>query len=277
MAPVHLPSARRSRCSFPAWSIALALCLLASPALAAEFRYTLGDHPDGNEAPPLYGLRLDELFDVTKDHDVFTFSFEQGGAGVELVYDDGGTPGDGELDDDRVMISGTVFGGLVEGGAWVPGYSGLWGLKFAYTTNFVSAGAEGSNISIGAESALNEGAIAPLFDVGVKPDASLGLRVRRLGGGDSIPLTDEDGGHDYSFRFDNQRNHRLEGTGLSGPEVFAGDGWLNHSGEPHVYASDWIFTGRRQAVVPEPASVALVTVGLLGLALFKPARRPRAR
>ena len=29
--------------------------------------YSLRDHPDGTQAPPTYGLRLDELVDVTKE------------------------------------------------------------------------------------------------------------------------------------------------------------------------------------------------------------------
>ena len=39
-------------------------------------------------AAPFYGLRLDELFDATKGHDIFTFDFEADGASIFLTYDD---------------------------------------------------------------------------------------------------------------------------------------------------------------------------------------------
>ena len=46
----------------------------------------LGNHPDGNAAPPHYGLRIDNLFGGV---DPFTFDFECVGCDVKLVYDEG--------------------------------------------------------------------------------------------------------------------------------------------------------------------------------------------
>ena len=47
----------------------------------------LGNHPDGGSAPPFYGMRLDELFDVTGNLDRFTVDFEAPGALVMLDFD----------------------------------------------------------------------------------------------------------------------------------------------------------------------------------------------
>ena len=57
--------------------LAFAGCLLAAGAANAELvqpgTYRLHNHPDANQAPPQYGLRLDELIDVTDERDVVTF------------------------------------------------------------------------------------------------------------------------------------------------------------------------------------------------------------
>jgi len=234
--------------------IALSLLVaLAGPAGATSFTYQLANHPDGAEAPPLYGLRLDELFDVTAGHDVFSFDFEHASADMTLVYDDGDTPGDGALGDDTVHIFGTVYGGLDTGGAYGdPTYAGLWDVDFTYTTNFTSAGASGSDIEVSPDAPGNNGTITPGFAVG--GDAgTLGV---------AIALLDEDGSQGFSFRFNNTDDHRLGGHGLSGPETFVGWGWLSYE-DGHVSDSDWLFTG---TVIPEPGSGLLVAAGLAGLA-----------
>lgn len=233
--------------------------LAAGPALATTFTYNLASHPDGNAEPPAYGLRLDELFDVTGGHDVWSFDFDDAQSNMTLVYDDGGTPGDGALGDDTVRIFGTVFGGLDTGTEYGdPTRRGLWDVDFSYTTNLQSAGAGGVDVMVNPDSPSNNGSITPLFAVG--GDAGTN--------GVPIALVDEDGGKGFSFKFNNTDDHRLGGTGLSGPDTFVGWGWLNYGGESHVAASDWLFI----ATVPEPG-----TSTLLGAALAAVLSRRRRR
>ena len=157
------------------------------------------------------------------------------------VYDDGGTA---SLADDTIAIHGQAYGGLDTGSTYGnPAYTGVWQIGFTYNNNFVSGG---NNIEVGPGAVANTGSIQPLFPAN---------------GGASIPLEDYAGKHDYTFRFNNIDNHRLDGSGLSGPETFVGWGWLNHSGEEHVAASDWLFTGTAQ--VPEPATMTLLGASLL--------------
>lgn len=216
---------------------------------AAVTEYMLFNHPDGNARPPKYGLRLDELFDITSNHDVFTFDFEHASSRMRLLYDDADTPSD--LTDDTVRITGTVFGGLDRGSDYHPDYSGVWEVDFVYRRNIVSGGTQ---IEVGPDSPDNTGFIRSTFG---------------MGNNDPIALWDEAGSHDFSFKFNNTDNHRLGGHGISGPEWFVGWGWLNH-GDPnqHVYSSDWLFTGK---VVPEPGTIAALGVALC--AMF--ARRAR--
>ena len=50
----------------------VALATSATSAQAVEFgKYKLYNHPNGAKASPYYGLRLDELMDVTNKHDVY--------------------------------------------------------------------------------------------------------------------------------------------------------------------------------------------------------------
>lgn len=223
--------------------ILLPVCVLVSGTLhsaAAIVEYQLFNHPDGAARPPKYGLRLDELFDITSGHDVFTFDFEHASSRMRLFYDDADTPTD--LSDDEVRIVGTVYGGLDRGTDFHPDYSGVWEVDFRYTENVVSGGTQ---IEVGPNSLNNTGYIRSTFG---------------MGNNDPIPLWDEDGNHGFSFKFNNTDNHRLDGHGISGPEWFVGWGWLNH-GDPnqHVYSSDWLFTAK---VVPEPGAVAALIAGL---------------
>lgn len=214
--------------------------LLSGSAGAVVTEYILFNHPDGSARPPKYGLRLDELFNITSNHDVFTFDFEHAASRMRLFYDDADTPGD--LTDDEVRIAGTVFGGLDRGSDYHPDYSGIWEVDFRYTENFVSGGTQ---IEIGPNSPNNTGFIRSTFG---------------MGNNEPIPMWDEDGNHGFSFKFNNTDNHRLGGHGISGPEWFVGWGWLNHH-DPnvHVYSSDWLFTGK---IVPEPGTVATLVAGL---------------
>ena len=248
MQPVH--SKRRRICSWLA-----GLLLTPIPGAAASFTYELANHPDGNAAAPFYGLRLDELFDATSSHDIFTFDFDHADSNMRLVYDDGGTTSTG---DDSIRIFGTVMGGLDTGSSYADGsYFGAWAVDFSYVDNFTSGG---TDIEVGGMSADNAGTITPLFAVG-------GDRWSRR---HPISLTDEQGSHSYSFRFNNVDDHRLGGYPLSGPDTFVGWGWMTHHDQPHVYSTDWLFTG--SLVVPEPGTASLLMLGLVALATTRPQR-----
>jgi len=223
--------------------ILTSVALGAAAANAAITEYKLFNHPDGTQRPPTYGLRLDELFNVTNNHDVFTFDFNHSSSDMRLHYNDNDTPGD--LSDDEVHIFGIVFGGLDAGSSYDPNYSGLWIVDFTYRQNIVG---RDPMVEVN-ESLSNNGYIQSTFG---------------MGNNDPIGLWDEAGNHGYSFKFNNVDNHRLGGHGISGPQWFVGWGWLNHHDpNAHVYASDWLFVGQ---VVPEPASLLAVVAGLGALA-----------
>ena len=95
------------------------LALQVSAANAAIIKHTLIDHPDGSEAPPVYGLRLDGLFSADAS-DVYTFSFVDVTMTIDTDADTvniagellGGSAGDGEARDTAWQVR-PRFGGLL--------------------------------------------------------------------------------------------------------------------------------------------------------------------
>jgi hypothetical protein len=238
-----------------------ALFVVSLPVRAALMTYQLESHPDGNASSPTYGLRLDGLF--TQDtNDIWTFDFDGSGSSMMLTYD--------SVAND-IRIYGTVLGGLDTGSMYHSSLQGLWSVDFRYSAN-VTKGSAGSDtfFEVTGEDPSNMGTITPLFNAtGVAPASGEVIQVNL---GTAISLVDEQGSHSYSFRFNNTEDHRLAGYGLSGPDTFVGWGWLNHSDQSHIYASDWLFTGSRTAV-PLPAAIWLFGSGLLGLFGFGLRRR----
>lgn len=118
----------------------MALTVLAGAGLAmAEdvlFSSRIGDHPDGNQNPPPYGLRLDNLFDaIGGDDGVTTFSFEQNGASSIIEIIDSNS----DLIADKIRISGTVYGGETDGDNYDWG-EGLYELFFEISAAVTTEG-----------------------------------------------------------------------------------------------------------------------------------------
>jgi hypothetical protein len=215
---------------------------LAAPTLAigeapagviilAPGLYQLHNHPDGDARPPLYGLRLDELIDVTPDDDDFTFSFDDGGAEMFLEL----------RADSSIHIFGTVFGGLDIGDDYDPALSGFWDITFTYDTS--KPVTDDDDFVVNPPQNPNTGTITPLFG----PDAGV-----------PIDLFDYAGEHPFTFRLGDEDDD----LGHRGFDGISGWGWLNHgSPDIHFSASDWIFTVD-PTPVPGPSVAAVLLAGL---------------
>ena len=80
--------------------VASVVTLWCVPSVLADtYLYNLNNHPDGNAADPEYGFRLDELKDISSDHDIWTFDFNHAESSMFLEYDNSDTA---SLDDDTV-------------------------------------------------------------------------------------------------------------------------------------------------------------------------------
>lgn len=210
-----------------ALSPVVVVAMLATGAHAAVINpgtYRLGNHPDGEAAEPYYGLRLDEMYDVTTGHDVFTFDFEADGAAMYLDYD--GT---------SVHIHGTAFGGLDTGSGYDWLHSGMVTIDFTY--NLVAQSMFDDDLVVTTPDFTNSGSIQTWTN-------------------SEVLLYDYSGGHDYTFRMgddDDDLGHR-------GYEGHSGWGWLNYQvGGDHVYSTDWLFT---MTPVPAPGAAVLFALGL---------------
>lgn len=205
---------------------------MAQPIIAPGL-YRLNNHPDGNAAAPFYGLRLDELKNITDGKDIFTFDFDHPDSFVTLNYT-GST----------IVISGPVFGGLDIGSEYAPdpALTGIYNVSFTYSVGVGIAPGDDDIVAAPPSDMLNTGSIT-------------------TPGGEVIGLWDKaDGG--FTFRLgdeDNDNGHR-------GHNGVSGWGWLNHTvANQHKKASDWLFT-LDTTPVPAPASMALAGVGALLIA-----------
>jgi hypothetical protein len=221
-------------------SAAAAILGSAAPAQADIIlpgTYRLFNHRAGNVAPPFYGLRLDELFDVSPGHDIFTFDFESPGNEIFLNYDAvAGT----------IHIFGQVFGGHDDGADYsvVPGRTSVAMIDFTYENVHLAPGDD--DLIVTTPTATNTGTLTWVET------------------GEVIQLWDKANAQGFTFRFgdeDNDLGHR----GFNG---LSGWGWLNHR-DPnlHIAASDWLFTGEFLPAAPVTA--------LFGLGLFAAGRRRR--
>ena len=195
--------------------------------------YILSNHPDGSADPPPYGLRLDELYNLTGGHDIFTFDFNHALSSVSLFYN-GAT----------ISITGQAWGGRDIGAVYaVEPTTGIYTFNFLYT------------VGVGVVPGDDDAVADPVTDM-----VNFGSITTPLG--HVIPLTDKSDGN-YTFRFGDEDND----LGHRGYPGISGWGWLNHGppGSPHVADSDWIFIATYQ--VPAPGAAMLL--GLGGLAALR--------
>lgn len=205
----------------------------ASGAAIVPGNYRLHNHPDGSANPPPYGMRLDELYDVSGGNDIFTLDFDHASSNMFLHYDGATT----------ITIVGVAYGGIDGGAAYLnDNHLGMYSVNFVYDFGVGLAGGDDDLIVIPGADAKNFGTITPL-DAG-HPDVGV-----------PVDLFDVRDGN-YSFRLgdeDNDAGHR----GFAG---ISGWGWFGFNGENHPgTADDFLFTAE---LIPEPASAMLLLVGL---------------
>ena len=256
--------------SMKTFSILVVALLTMATNLQAQF--VLGNHIDGSEALPYYGLRLDGLIDGSSSK-VYTFDFEAS-TGMYLDYDSVAN---------TIRIHGQVFGGRVAttGNTSTGSYNssdavGTWEVDFTYRMNVNPIAFEEDEVKLEVtdhDYANNDGYIKFLSGTST------------LAAGTTFDLVDESGTHPFSFRFFDDA-HRLPGgtTGILEDDL-VGHGWLNHawadgsgsggSLNDHIYASDWLFTVTEiPNPIPEPSTVgAMSLAGLLGFLFWKRRRR----
>ncbi len=188
--------------------------------------YVLADHFDGSLAPPTYGLRLDELMDVTAGHDEFTFSFDHAESNMRLDVTEVGT------DEFEIHIYGTAFGGLVANHAYDAFVTGVADIDFVYMIANTVPGDD--DLIVTTPNFTNTGVITFLNT--------------------TIDLFDRANAEGFTFRLGNEDDD----MGHRGFDGLSGWGWLDHgTAGNHVDNSDWLFT-----VIPTPGSGVLLSMAL---------------
>ncbi len=208
---------------------ALALAASAQGSILNSGVYLLGNHPDGSAQPPQYGLRLDELVNVTSGHDIFSFDFNDSRSQVNLV-----------VSANSLRIIGHSYGGRDTGSGYAnDAYRGVYSFDFIYNLGVQPVGGD-DDIWVNTTNHVNFGSIT-------------------LPNGNVQNLVDERGSNGFSLRLGNENND-LGHRGFAG---VSGWGWItyvNNAGQvqPHVESSDWLFT-----VVPTPGSAMLLGMGVI--------------
>lgn len=207
----------------------------AQGAFIQQGTYRLHNHPDGNVRPPLYGAKLNELYNATANLDVFTFDFDAPGSAMFLDYNGS-----------SIRIYGTSFGGRDIGTEYANDvYRGFYTFEFLYQWGVGLAPGDDDLMVTLPPLKYNYGTLlTPLGDL-------VGLRDGHYNGDQP------------DFRFGDENND-LGHRGFAG---LSGWGWLFKAlpGDPYTYTqdSDWIFTAE---LVPAPGTLP-VAVGAAALAL----------
>ncbi len=210
--------------------------------------YQLHNHPDGNARPPLYGLRLDELYnDKSWLNEVFTFDFDHPDAAMYLSFDGS-----------DIEIWGVAYGGRDTGSTYDGVYDGLWEIHFTYE---------------------NVGKVYNDDDLIVyEPDFRNRGTIKRLANGDMVTLFDYSGSNNFTFRLGDEKDDK----GHRGFDGKSGWGWLKYESlgpgtrigghHRHYGKGDWLFTIDCEPI-PEPATAALCLMGLPALIARRRGRR----
>lgn len=242
----------RKAFSMSVMGIAMAGMLIAFLPRAADARpVPFGTYDLRNHRGQRWGLRLDELFDTTAQHDVFTFNFNAQGAGMFLT-----------LERRQIHIFGTALGGRLENGVIAQDeFRGLYAIDFVY--------------DVGVRRLRNDG--FGLRDYAVFANEENFGTITGPGTVGPVALRDTNGGmFPYSFRFgddDTRRGHR----GFRG---ISGWGWLETADAlgnfNHTDFQDWLFQARPSSAVPEPGTLLLFSTAIAGVVGRRMRQRPKA-
>lgn len=205
---------------------AIALAMLASTASGASLgngTYPLINHRSNALFPPGYGLRLDNMADVTPGEDNFTFDFNHPLSTMQMTKTA-----------TSVRIFGNSWGGRDIGSVYATdSYLGVYAIDFTYNVG-VSTVPGDDDIHVTGANYANTGTIT-------------------LPGGTPVLLmSDYAGSFGYSFRLGDEDSD----LGHSGAPGISGWGWLAVNGDDSG-SKDWIF----EVVVPAPSALAMLGVG----------------
>lgn len=230
--------------------------MAAGAAVIATHSYALFSHPDGLEAPPIYGLRIDGieryLTGQGGSSDAWTFAFTSVSATV-TIHDDPSL--------NAFHIAGVGEGGRDSGGGQ---WAAFGDVSFEFTYTGFTAGAPfdpldpNIQITAGGAGPSGKGLGSLTFEESVLNIAA-GSTAGLIAWGDSAGVL---------FNFISN-NHRLNCPASEFCGFPVGWGWLGLTGissQPfHTSFQDFLFTSQYTADVPLPATALLLIVGLSGV------------